>query len=97
MRLSTDGWRVSDGVYSSQSRKVRRSSASDHAVAGCSNLVFYSVFYWQPVQIHKKGVNMFVLGSLAGKTSSTVSLSHVHAKLCLQVFDGFLKISVSQK
>ena len=52
---------------------------------------------WQPVQIHKTGVNMFVLGSLAGKTSSIVSSSHAHAKLCLQVFDGFLKISVSQK
>ena len=31
-----------------------RSSASDHVVANCSNLVFYSVFYRQSVQIHKK-------------------------------------------
>ena len=97
MWLSTDGWRMNDGVYSSQVRKVRRSSASDHDVSGCSNLVFYSAFYWQPWQIHKKGFNMFVLGSFAGKTSSVVSSSHAHTKLCLQVFDGFFKISVSQK
>ena len=49
-----------------EERKVRRSSASDHAVADCSNLVFYSAFYWQPVQIHKEP------GSLAGMGSSTV-------------------------
>ena len=51
---------------------MRRSSASDYAVANCSNLVYYSAFYRQPVQIHKKRGNMFALGSFADKTSSTV-------------------------
>ena len=36
--------------------KVRKISANDHTAADCHNLVFYSAFYWQPVQIHKKGV-----------------------------------------
>ena len=33
--------------------QIRRSSDSDHVVANCSNLVFYSAFYRQTVQIHK--------------------------------------------
>ena len=53
-------------------RQVRRSSATDHAVADCSSLVLYSAFYWQPVLIHKKGGNIFAPGSIADKTSSTV-------------------------
>ena len=32
--------------------QIRRSSAGDHVVANCSNLVFYSALYRQPVQIH---------------------------------------------
>ena len=40
--------------------------------AESSNLVFYSAFYRQPVQIHKKGGDMFLLGNLADKTSSAV-------------------------
>ena len=57
-----------------------RSSASDHVVANCSNLVFYSAFYRQPVQIHMKRGDMFPLGSFADKTSSTVyhTLNFVH-------------------
>ena len=41
-------------VQFNEIRKVKRSSASDHAVADCSNLVYYSTFFWQPVQIHKR-------------------------------------------
>ena len=54
--------------------QIRRSSASDHVVTNCNNLVFCSAFYRQPVQIHKKGRGggMFVLRSLADKTSITV-------------------------
>ena len=51
---------------------TRKSSASNHTVADCSNLVLYSTFYWQPAQIHKLGANMFAPGSLADKMSSTV-------------------------
>ena len=54
-------------------QKVRRSSAIDHPGGDCPNLVFYSAFYWQPVQIHKRqGGNMFTPRSLAHKTNSTV-------------------------
>ena len=60
------------GVQFKEVKQIRRSSASDHIVANSSNLVFYSAFYRQPVQIHKKGDDMFPLGSLADKTSSTV-------------------------
>ena len=51
---------ISAGVYILQESRtcgtVRRSrSANDHFVADiCSNLVFYSAFYSQPLQIHKK-------------------------------------------
>ena len=60
-----------------------RSSASDHVVASCSNFVFYSAFYRQPVQIHKNGGDMFPLWSLADKTSSTVY------ELCLRGFEEY--------
>ena len=54
--VSAEERRVRDGVYSSRrSDRIRRSSASDHVVANCSNLVFHSAFYKQPVQIHEKG------------------------------------------
>ena len=46
--------------------------ASNHTVANCSNFAFYSALYGQPVQIHKKGGDMFPLWSLADKMSSTV-------------------------
>ena len=49
-----------------------RSSGSENVVANVSNLVFYSAFYRRSVQIHKLGGDMFALGSLADKTSSTV-------------------------
>ena len=49
-----------------------RSSGSDNVVANGSNFVFYSAFYRRSVQIHKLGGDMFALGSLADKTSSTV-------------------------
>ena len=52
--------------------KVRKISANDHTAADCHNLVFYSAFYWQPVQIHKKGGNMSAPESLTDMTSSTV-------------------------
>ena len=69
MRVSAVERRVRDREEVGQ---IRRSRARDHVVATCSNLVFYSAFYRQPVQIHKKGDDMFPLGSLADKTSSTV-------------------------
>ena len=59
------------GRHENKSRQVRRSSTSDDAVEDYSNLVFYSAFDWQPVQIQKKCGNIVVLGSLADKTSST--------------------------
>ena len=42
---------------------------TDHADRHCSNRVFYSTLYWQPVQIHK---NMFAHGSFSNKRSGTV-------------------------
>ena len=50
MRVSAVERRVRDREEVGQ---IRRSSASDHVVANCSNLVFYSAFYRQTVQIHK--------------------------------------------
>ena len=52
--------------------RTDKSSASDNIVTNCSNLAFYFAFFRHPVQIHKKGVEKFALGSLADKTSSTV-------------------------
>ena len=60
------------GLQFKEIRSIRRSSASYHIEANCSNLVFFSAFYRQSVQIYKKGCDMFVLGSLADKMSSTV-------------------------
>ena len=53
---------MDDAIISREAevREVRRSSASDNTVADCSNLVFYSAFYWQPVQIPKNGNVMFM-------------------------------------
>ena len=63
-------------------------SASHHAVADCSNLVFYSALYRQPVQIH-----MFAPGSLADKTSSTVyhRLKFVYKCVCFVLFFLFFR------
>ena len=49
----------------------KEEQSNDYVAKNCNNLVFYSVFYRQPVQIHKKGDDMFTLGSLADKISST--------------------------
>ena len=55
------------GVQFKEVKQIRRSSASDHIVANSSNLVFYSAFYRQPVQIHRKGGDMFALVILVDK------------------------------
>ena len=51
-------------------RNTEDASVSRGAESG--NLVFYSAFYRQPAQTHKKGGDMFPLWNLADKTSSTV-------------------------
>ena len=33
----------------------KEEQSNDYVAKNCNNLVFYSVFYRQPVQIHKKG------------------------------------------
>ena len=57
--ISRGAERVRWDIQFKEVRKVRKIGANDHVVADCRNLVFYSAFYWQPVQIHKKGGNMF--------------------------------------
>ena len=76
------------GVQLKEVRKVRRSSASDHAVADCSNLVFYSAFYWQPVQTHKKGKGWGAKGNMFTPCRQDEQHSSSHAELCLLVFEA---------
>ena len=64
-------------------RQVRRSSVWNHAVADCSNLVFYSTFYWQPMQIP------IVTCSRLGALRQDEQHNSSHAELCLQLFEGY--------
>ena len=44
-----------EGIQLKEVRQIRRSSGSNHVAANCTNLVFCSASYRQPLQIHKKG------------------------------------------